>query len=173
MAANVGSLLSPSVLARASGTAANGAPSAQSPLVSPALLAQMALSAANLARAAQDLSNITAAQAAASASSQLTLGNAPYPAVPGTAPPLSGLNPQDSDPALWINANPLQKDTASATATVKQTAANALLTWQSFDLNKGEKLIFDQQGSRLDGAQPGGGGAARTPAARASSPRPR
>ena len=34
---------------------------------------------------------------------------------------------------------------ASATATVKQTAANALLTWQSFDLNKGETLVFDQQ----------------------------
>ncbi len=46
----------------------------------------------------------------------------------------------------WINANPLQKDAASAKATVTQTAANALLTWQSFDLNKGETLVFDQQG---------------------------
>ncbi|HJT44108.1 MAG TPA: filamentous hemagglutinin family protein [Rhizomicrobium sp.] len=147
MAADANTLLSPAVLARTSGGSAGGAPAAQVPgIVSPALRAQQALSAANLARAAQDLANITAAQAAASASSQLTLGSAALSASSWNGTALSGLDPRDTDPTLWINADALQKDTANATATVKQTAANALLTWQSFDLNKGEKLIFDQQG---------------------------
>jgi len=145
LAADAGTLLSPSALTRSSGT--SSASSVQSPLTSPALQAQIALSAANLARAAKDLSNLAAAQAAASASSQLTLGNASLSASSWNGTALSGLNPRDADPTLWINADPLKKDTASATATVKQTAANALLTWQSFDLNKGEKLVFDQQGN--------------------------
>ncbi|HKY19223.1 MAG TPA: filamentous hemagglutinin family protein [Rhizomicrobium sp.] len=148
LAADANTLLSPAVLARASGGSVGGAPAGQVPgIVSPALRAQQALSAANLARAAQDLASITAAQAAASASSQLTLGNAALSASSWNGTALSGLNPRDSDPTLWINADALQKDTANATATVKQTAANALLTWQSFDLNKGEKLVFDQQGN--------------------------
>jgi filamentous hemagglutinin family protein len=144
MAADVGTLLSPAVLARASGTSSS--PTGQSLLTpSPALQTQLALSAASLARAAKDLSNIAAAQAAASASSQLTLGNVALSGSSWNGSSLSGLNPRDSDRTLWINADPLQKDAASATATVKQTAATALLTWQSLDLNKGEKLVFDQQ----------------------------
>src|SRR5262249_9651798 len=60
---------------------------------------------------------------------------------------LSGLKPiNDSDAALWINAQPLQKDSGSATATVTQTSSNAVLNWQSFDLNTNETLVFDQQG---------------------------
>jgi filamentous hemagglutinin family protein len=90
---------------------------------------------------------MTAAQAAASASSQLTLANAPLSGSSWNGTALSGLNPRDSDPTQWINADPLKKDIASATATVKQNAAAAVLTWQSFDLNKGETLVFDQQGN--------------------------
>lgn len=144
-AADAASLLAAGALSR--GVSGSGSPTAFSPLISPALQAQNALSAANLARAAKDIANLTAAQAAASASSQLTLGNAALSASSWNGTALSGLAPRDSDPTLWINADRLQKDTASATATVKQTAANALLTWQSFDLNKGEKLVFDQQGN--------------------------
>ena len=148
-AADIGVLLSPAALGRASGiSTASGSPTGQAALTaSPALQAQLALAAANLARTATDLSNMAAAQAAASASSQLTLANAPLSGSSWNGTALSGLNPRDSDPTQWINADPLNKNAASATATVKQTAANALLTWQSFDLNKGEKLIFDQQGN--------------------------
>ena len=145
LAADAGSLLSPGVLNRGVGPGAS--PSISSPLTSPALRAQNALSAANLARAAADIANMTTLQAAASASSQLTLGNAALSGSSFNGTPLSGLNPRDSDPTTWINADRLQKDASTATATVKQTATNALLTWQSFDLNKGEKLVFDQQGN--------------------------
>src|SRR5258708_4977256 len=87
---------------------------------------------------------------AARASSQLTIngarlsGNLSASAWNGAV--LSGLKPvDDTDTTLWINADGLKKDTATATASVKQTAANAVLTWQSFDLDKGETLVFDQQ----------------------------
>ena len=146
-AADAASMLSPAALARtASGAGVNSQPSSQI-LASPSFQAQRALSAANLARAAADLSAINAAQAAASAGSQLTLNNVALSGSSWNGTALSGLNPRDGDPTLWIGADALKKDTASATATVKQTASTALLTWQSFDINKGEKLVFDQQGN--------------------------
>jgi filamentous hemagglutinin family protein len=149
LAADPVTLLSPAVLARSAGGAGAAAnpTGSVSPLASPSLQAQLALSSANLARAAQALNDMTAAQAAAAgAASQLTLNNRSLSGSAWNGQVLSGLNPVDSDPTQWINADPLTKDTGSATATVKQNAASALLTWQSLDLNLGEKLIFDQQG---------------------------
>jgi filamentous hemagglutinin family protein len=149
-AGNAAQLLSPAGLAQAaaqhtrSGQMAAGQ---AGPLANPAVQAQIALSAANLAKAAQAFKNITAAQLAAGASAQLTLNNAPLSGSAWNGKVLSGLNPvDDTDKTLWINAGALQKNAGTATATVKQTAANALLTWQSFDLNKGETLDFNQQG---------------------------
>ncbi len=147
MAADAASLLSSANLSQ--GAAARAGSGAINPALvtnSPAIQAQLALSSANLARAALALSNMNAAQAAASANSQLTLDNANLSGSSWNGSPLSGLNPLDTDPRLWINAGHLQKDASAATATVHQTSANAILTWQSFDLNKGETLIFDQQG---------------------------
>jgi filamentous hemagglutinin family protein len=147
---NAAQLLSPAGLAQAAAQHAGAGRAAvpqAGPLASPAVQAQIALSAANLARAAQAIKNITAAQVAAGASAQLTLNNAPLSGSAWNGKVLSGLNPvDDTNKSLWINADPLQKNTAKATATIKQTAANALLTWQSFDINKGETLVFDQQG---------------------------
>jgi filamentous hemagglutinin family protein len=118
-----------------------------SPLANPGIQAQIAFSAANLAQAAQALKTANATQTAASASSQLTLNGVSLSNSSWNGGVLSGLNPvDDMNPSLWINAGPLQKNGATATATVHQTAPNALLTWQSFDLNKGETLVFDQQG---------------------------
>ncbi|HTJ62405.1 MAG TPA: filamentous hemagglutinin family protein [Alphaproteobacteria bacterium] len=148
-AADAAFQLSPAGLAQAAqrtGTIKTTTPQT-SPLTSPAVRAQIALSTANLARASQALKNIAAAQTAASAASQLTLNNAPLSGSAWNGKALSGLNPvNDKDPGLWINANPIKKNTKTATATIKQTAAKALLTWQSLDLNKGETLNFDQQG---------------------------
>jgi filamentous hemagglutinin family protein len=144
--------LSPAGLTQAASqrAARAAAARAQGPLINPASQAQQALSAANLARAAQAITNMQAAQAAATAADQLTLnglklsGQLSGSSWDGTA--LSGLNPvDDTDPALWIGADPLQKDVPNKVATVKQTAPNALLTWQSFDIDVGETLRFDQQ----------------------------
>ncbi len=149
-AGDAASFLSPGGLAQAAGQhagAGRAATALASPLTSPAVRAQIALSTANLAKAAQAIKNITLAQTAASAASKLTLNNAPLSGSAWNGNPLSGLNPvDDTNSSLWINAQPLKKNTKTAMATVTQTAANALLTWQSFDLNKGETLTFDQQG---------------------------
>jgi filamentous hemagglutinin family protein len=151
IASSAASLLSPGVLAQAAGQRATGLQSANNQaagLLNPATQAQIALSAANLARAAQAIKAVTAAQASASAASQLTLNNAPLNGSAWNGSALSGLNPvNDQDPALWQNAGALQKNAATKTATVAQTASKALLTWQSFDLNKGETLVFNQQGN--------------------------
>src|ERR1700722_11258416 len=146
-AADLSSLLSSSGLSQLGQHTNANQPGQVLSVSNPAMQAQMALSSANLARATQAISDITAAEAAASASSQLTLNNSASSASSWNGTALSGLNPLDNDPALWINAGPLQKNTAAATATVTQTSANAILTWQSFDLNKGEILVFDQQGN--------------------------
>ena len=134
-------MLSPAGLAQAASTrtpAAASAATQATATVNPAYQAQAALSAANLARAAQAIKDTTAAQAAARASSQLTLNNVPLSGSSWNGNVLSGLNPvDDADPTKWINADPLQKDTATATATVKQKAANALLTWQSLRSEQG------------------------------------
>ncbi len=147
-AATAAQLLSPGNLMLTAGERASAtSQGAAASLLNPAVQAQIALSTTNLANAAQALKNILAAQSAASSSSQLTLNNAPLSGSSWNGTPLSGLNPEDTSASTWINASPLQKNTATATATVVQTAANAVLTWQSFDLNKGETLVFDQQGN--------------------------
>ena len=146
LAADAASLLSSARLSQSSTEHASaGAINPTLVTNGPAIQAQMALSSANLARAAQALSAMNAAQASASANSQLTLDNASLSGSSWNGTSLSGLSPSDSDPTLWINADKLQKNTSTATATVHQTSANAILTWQSFDLNKGETLVFDQQ----------------------------
>ena len=142
-------LLSQGALAQAAAHSRGGqiSVSPAGPLANPAVQAQIALSKANLAKAAQALKNVAAAQTSASAAAALTLNNLALSGSAWNGTALSGLNPvDDTDPTLWINADPLKKNTAKAMASVTQTAANAILTWQSFDLNKGETLVFDQQG---------------------------
>ena len=149
-APNVASLLSPGMLAQTAAqrnsTSAVSTPGAAA-LANPAIQAQQILSAANLAKAAQAIKDVTAAQAAAKASSQLTLNNAPLSGSTWNGAPLSGLKPvNDADGTLWINANPLRKDVATKTSTVEQTDANAVLKWRGLDLNADETLVFDQKG---------------------------
>ncbi|HXJ03315.1 MAG TPA: filamentous hemagglutinin N-terminal domain-containing protein, partial [Micropepsaceae bacterium] len=159
-AIDIAARLSPAGLAQNSGGAGSGsaaAAGAGAALVSAQAQAQIALSAANLAKAAQAIKDATAAQVAARASNQLTLNGqrldatlqslaSKLTASAWNGSVLSGLKPvDDTDSTLWVNADPLKKDASTATATVKQTAANALLNWQSFDLDKGETIVFDQQ----------------------------
>lgn len=147
-AASAAQLLSPGNLMQTATQRANTASqTAVTPLLNPAVQAQIAVSTAYLQQAAQALRSLQAAQAAAGAASKLTLNNAPLSGSAWNGNVLSGLKPvDDTNGNLWINAGQLQKDTGTATATVKQTASKALLTWQSFDLNKGETIAFDQQG---------------------------
>ena len=152
LAIDVASRLSPAGLGQPSapGGGGNAGAAGIATIANPALQAQIALSSANLAKAAQAIKDMNAAQAAARATSQLTLNgvklSGKLAGSAWTGAVLSGLKPVDEgDPTLWVNAEGLQKDAGAATATVKQTAANALLNWQSFDLEKGETLVFDQQ----------------------------
>ena len=144
--------LSPAALTQAAGVhQAQVAAAIAGSLANPMTQKQIQLSTANLTRAAQAFQAMQAAQAAATAASQLTLNNVPLSGSSWDGSTLSGLKPvNDHDPTLWINANPIDPtadiNTATATETIHQTAANSLLTWQSFDLNKGETLVFDQQG---------------------------
>ena len=132
--------LSPAGLAQTQALRAANQSNLAGPLANSAAQAQIALSVGNLARAAQALKAMNVAQTAASAASQLTLNNAPLSGSSWNGTPLSGLNPGS---APWINANPAT--VSGSTETIQQTASNAILTWQSFDLNKGETLIFNQQ----------------------------
>lgn len=54
-----------------------------------------------------------------------------------------------TDPNLWINAS-LPTQTASGgrtTVTIGQTAPNAIMTWQKFNVGQNTTLIYDQQGN--------------------------
>lgn len=48
----------------------------------------------------------------------------------------------------WTNANIDAARTSATQMTIKQTASKAYLNWSKLNLNKGESLIFDQNGNR-------------------------
>lgn len=97
-----------------------------------------------LARASRTLKSISDAQKAARAAAL-----AGASAIPNGLQ-TSGLKPATANfggtDLLWQGANaPVQNTVAGrAQVTVKQTAAQALLTWQSFNIGKETDLVFDQ-----------------------------
>lgn len=58
----------------------------------------------------------------------------------------AGLIPHSSK--QWSNATIDMARTSIQQMTIRQTAPKAILDWQQLNLNKGESLIFDQQGNR-------------------------
>jgi len=126
---------------------------------------QQALSASqpsiqNLARAAQGIAQQMAAQQAAAAAAAAAPSNVPnglavggLQVAPGVsfdsnnAPTTATANP--SNPTLWINANGPQQTVnpnGTVNVNVKQTAPDAVLTWQTMNVGKQTTLNFDQSG---------------------------
>ncbi|WP_258002316.1 filamentous haemagglutinin family protein [Burkholderia sp. WAC0059] len=125
----------------------------------------------NLATAAQGIAQQIAAQQAAAAAAAATPSNVPNGLTPGGLQVASGITfardgngnlvSQNTDtgtqgsttdpgnPLLWINAyGPQQSVDGSGhvTVDVKQTAQNAVLTWQTMNVGRQTTLNFDQSG---------------------------
>ena len=112
-------------------------------------------SLARAARAVQEMQGIQAAARAAAAASQVSV-TAPV-AVPngigagGLLP--SGVSPGGSvpdAPASWTGANGLKQSvdgTGQTQVGIRQTAAKAILNWDSFNIGARTTLTFDQQGN--------------------------
>lgn len=128
----------------------SGAPGAPNFGVSP----QQALQASqpsiqNLARAAQGIAQQIAAQQAAAAAAAGAPSNVPNGLAVGGLQVAPGASSATSNSVLWINANlPTQSVAANGQTTVdvKQTAQNAVLTWQTMNVGKQTTLNFDQSG---------------------------
>ncbi|WP_326489800.1 filamentous haemagglutinin family protein [Paraburkholderia sp. ZP32-5] len=116
----------------------------------------------NLARAAQGIAQQIAAQKAAAAAAASSNGsNVPnglaaggLQVAPGVAfdtnnLPTAATSNASSNPNLWINANgPVQTVNPNGTVnvTVKQTAQDAVVTWQTMNVGRQTTLDFDQSG---------------------------
>src|SRR6202012_4283927 len=101
----------------------------------------------NLARAAQGIAQQIAAQQAVAAGGAGS--NVPHGLAVGGLQVAPGVSSDSSNPALWINANlPTQTINPNGTVDVdvKQTAQNAVVTWQTMNVGKQTALNFDQSG---------------------------
>lgn len=134
-----------------SGTPRPGGPRVVPPGTSPADAASQAQkSVADFNTALNAVRAQLAAQAAARAAA--SGGTVPDGLAAGGLAPAAAI---PSDPALWQNAKaPTQATSADGTTTVTigQTAAKAILTWDSFNVGKNTTVHFDQTG----GAQTNG-----------------
>ncbi|MEW6436168.1 MAG: filamentous hemagglutinin family protein [Pseudomonadota bacterium] len=107
-------------------------------------VAQQSMSA--LTRAVQAVQAMQQAQAAARALAQQAPSGVPNGLAVGGLQVAPGAMPGSS---LWQNADlPTQSTVAGETnVTIRQQAARAILTWQSFDVGQNTTLTFDQQGN--------------------------
>ncbi len=103
-----------------------------------------------LARATRTLKSISDAQRAARIAALAASSTVP------NGLQIGGLKPATEDysgaSALWTGANaPAQSTTGGRTqVSIKQTAAQALLTWQTFNIGKETDLVFDQSSGGSD-----------------------
>lgn len=101
----------------------------------------------SFARAAQLRQRMDAAQAAARAAAQAAQANVPNGLEAGGLQVANGVA---TDPSLWIGANgPTQTAGANGRTdvTVDQTAAQAILTWDNFNVGRETDLTFNQHGN--------------------------
>jgi len=109
-----------------------------------------ALQAQNsLARAAAAIQSMQTAQAAARAAAQAAASAVPDGLATGGLMPDSGVPANGDLPPSWQNVSALTQSTSGGTTTVtiKQTATEAILNWQTFNVGKNTTLDFDQQGN--------------------------
>ncbi|MEW6435584.1 MAG: filamentous hemagglutinin family protein [Pseudomonadota bacterium] len=124
---------------------ANAAAAAVASAQQSSVVAQQSMSA--LTRALQAVQAVQQAQAAARALAQQTPSGVPNGLAPGGLQVAPGATPGTS---LWLNAG-LPSETVSGSqvnVTIKQQAAQAILTWQTFNVGQNTTLNFDQQGNR-------------------------
>ncbi|MCK9917118.1 filamentous hemagglutinin family protein [Microbacteriaceae bacterium K1510] len=112
---------------------------------------QAALRSQNaLQRATQALQAMRAAQSAAGALARSTPNAVPNGLVLGGLNPVSNPNSTTDGLTTWVGADmPVQSTAANGVADVKvrQTQANAILSWQTFNVGSNTTLTFDQQGN--------------------------
>jgi filamentous hemagglutinin family protein len=99
----------------------------------------------NLNNAAQAVAAQMAAQQAAAALASKAPSNIPNGLATGGLAPAAGIA---TDPTLWQNANAPTQSVANGQTTVevKQTAAKAILNWDSFNVGRDTTLYFNQSG---------------------------
>ncbi len=139
--------LSPAWFAARQGAAAATAPSAGGAGNAAASLAQVQQSLVNLQKAAQGIAAAQALQASARAAAAAAAGTVPNGIGPGGLQPAAGYNSPGA--GIWIGVQPgqpLRQSTANGATqvTVTQTAPQAILNWQSFNIGKQTTLAFDQ-----------------------------
>ncbi|WLE63277.1 filamentous hemagglutinin family protein [Burkholderia plantarii] len=103
----------------------------------------------NLGNTAQAIAAQIAAQNAAAAAAANTLSNVPNGLAAGGLQVAPGASSGTGNPLLWVNANaPTQSVDGSGhvTVDVRQTAQNAVLTWQTMNVGRQTTLNFDQSG---------------------------
>nr|WP_323120568.1 filamentous haemagglutinin family protein [Burkholderia alba] len=110
----------------------------------------------NLGNAAQAIAAQIAAQRNAAAAAGSLASNVPNGLAPGGLQVAPGASSDPNNPVLWINANqPTQATDGSGhvNVDVKQTAQNAVVTWQTMNVGRQTTLNFDQsQGTQTNGA---------------------
>ncbi|MBI0329112.1 filamentous haemagglutinin family protein [Burkholderia plantarii] len=137
---------------RASGSAAGlaGIGATTNLGISPAAALQASQpSIRNLGNTAQAIAAQIAAQNAAAAAAANALSNVPNGLAAGGLQVAPGASSNTGNPLLWINANaPTQSVDGSGhvTVDVRQTAQNAVLTWQTMNVGRQTTLNFDQSG---------------------------
>jgi filamentous hemagglutinin family protein len=103
----------------------------------------------NLAHAAQGIAQQIAAQQAAAAAGIGAASNVPNGLGVGGLQVAPGISADQSNPALWINTSlPTQSidGNGHVHVEVKQTAQNAVVTWQTMNVGRQTTLNFDQSG---------------------------
>ncbi|WP_165187857.1 filamentous haemagglutinin family protein [Caulobacter soli] len=135
---------------------AGGAPTAPGVPVTtlpPTAQAALARQTAIKARVATAMDLANQAQAAARAAALAKPSTIPNGLVAGGLVPAGAIT---TNPSLWLNANaPTQVLGADGKTlvTIDQTAAKAILTWDSFNVGKDTTVHFDQtQGTQADGS---------------------
>ena len=100
----------------------------------------------SMSRATQALQSLQSVQAAARAAAQASQSSA---SLPGVKVP-NGLGTGGLDPnpgAGWSGANAPTQAAGTNDVTIKQTAAQAILNWKTFNVGTNTTLTFDQQGN--------------------------
>ena len=148
------------------GSATTGGSSASVPVDASAVTAAQAAALAQRAQATLLRSNtvqqsLQAMQAAARAAAQAAVSNVPnglgtggLHVAPGVPANLSNVLPTENA-ALWQGAQlPTQTTTSGQTnVTIKQTAQQALLNWQTFNIGKETTLTYDQSAGGANTSQ--------------------
>ncbi|HVX78801.1 MAG TPA: filamentous hemagglutinin family protein, partial [Bradyrhizobium sp.] len=146
--------VSPSVHARPLFGGANASSAVNSTINSTISSAQQAAAAAqsmnSLSRATQAVMSMQALQNAAHTAAQSAPGTVPNGLAPGGLQVAPGVG---TDPSLWQNASLPTQSTSGGqtTVTIQQTAPQAILNWQTFNVGTNTNVYFNQSAGNSSG----------------------